>query len=78
VAPAAPRASMCRPRARLARPRKQGCWADAAAYQPIAYRWARNLARYDAAETRRFVGFYDAAAGESATVLARATAVDIN
>ena len=48
-------------------------------YQPIAYRWARNLAAYDAPETRRFVGFYDAAAGESATVLARANvAVDID
>ncbi len=48
-------------------------------YQPIAYRWARNLAAYDAPETRRFVGFYEAAAGESATVLARAAvAVDVN
>ena len=48
-------------------------------YQPIAWRWARNLAAYDAPETRRFVGFYDAAAGESATVLARANvAVDID
>jgi len=48
-------------------------------YQPIAYRWARNLAAYDAPETRRFVRFYDAAAGESATVLARANvAVDID
>ena len=38
-----------------------------------------NLAAYDAPETRRFVGFYDAAAGESATVLARANvAVDID
>ena len=42
-------------------------------YQPIAWRWARNLAAYDAPETRRFVGFYDAAAAESATVLARAS-----
>jgi hypothetical protein len=48
-------------------------------YQPIAWRWARNLAVYDAPETRRFVGFYDAAAAESAMVLARANvAVDIN
>jgi Cytochrome c554 and c-prime len=43
-------------------------------YQPIAWRWARNLAAYDAPETRRFVGFYEAAAAESATVLARASA----
>ena len=48
-------------------------------YQPIAWRWARNLAAYDAPETRRFVGFYDAAAAESAIVLARAVVVeDIN
>ena len=48
-------------------------------YQPIAWRWARNLAAYDAPETRRFVGFYDAAAGESAIVLAGAVVVeDIN
>ena len=48
-------------------------------YQPIAWRWARNLAAYDAPETRRFVGFYDAAAAESATVVARASrAIDIN
>jgi hypothetical protein len=42
-------------------------------YQPIAYRWARNLASYDAAETRRFVSFYDAMAGASSVVLARAS-----
>ena len=48
-------------------------------YQPIAWRWARNLAAYDAPETRRFVAFYDAAAAESAIALARASAaVDID
>src|SRR5262249_52800176 len=27
-------------------------------YQPIGYRWARNLETYDAAEPRRFVSYY--------------------
>jgi hypothetical protein len=39
-------------------------------YQPIAYRWADNLRAVDAPETKRFVGYYDAMAGESAVVLA--------
>jgi hypothetical protein len=40
-------------------------------YQPIAFRWAQNLAGYDALETRRFLAYYRAMAGESAVVLAR-------
>lgn len=43
-------------------------------YQPISYRWAQNLKRYDAPEPRRFVTYYDAMAGQSSTVLARAGA----
>lgn len=43
-------------------------------YQPIAFRWARNLAGYDAPETRRFAAWYDALAGSSAVRLARAEA----
>ena len=43
-------------------------------YQPIAFRWARNLAAYDAPETRRFALWYDALAGSSAIRLARAEA----
>jgi hypothetical protein len=43
-------------------------------YQTIAFRWADNLRRYDAAEPRRFVSFYDAMAESSTAVLARATA----
>ncbi len=39
-------------------------------YQPIAYRWADNLRAIDAPEPQRFVGYYDAMAGESAVVLA--------
>jgi len=40
-------------------------------YQPIAYRWARNLAPYDALETRRFVRYYESMASQSGVVLAR-------
>jgi hypothetical protein len=42
-------------------------------YQPIAYRWAVNLASYDAPEPRRFVGYYNAMAGGSGVRLAHAT-----
>ncbi len=44
-------------------------------YQSIGYRWAKNLAAYDAPEPRRFLRYYDAMAAGSATALARATAV---
>jgi hypothetical protein len=40
-------------------------------YQSIAFRWARNLASYDTAETRRFVSYYDEMAAGSSLVLAR-------
>jgi hypothetical protein len=43
-------------------------------YQPIGYRWAHNLAAYDAMETKRWVGYYEGNAGQTAIVLARATA----
>ena len=42
-------------------------------YQPIAYRWAQNLATYDAPEPRRFVGYFNQMAGESSTIVATAT-----
>jgi hypothetical protein len=42
-------------------------------YQPIAYRWAHNLAAYDAAEPKRFVNYYDQLAPASSTVLAQTT-----
>jgi hypothetical protein len=43
-------------------------------YQPIGYRWANNLKKYDgAAEPRRFTGYYDAMSSASAATLARAT-----
>ncbi len=43
-------------------------------FQTIGYRWARNLGEYDAFETNRFVGYYEANAAESAVLLAAAEA----
>jgi hypothetical protein len=40
-------------------------------YQPIAYRWARNLASYESFETRRFVNYYESMSELSGVVLAR-------
>ncbi len=40
-------------------------------FQPIAYRWARNLARYAAREPRAFVSYYDAMAESSSQVVAK-------
>ena len=44
-------------------------------FQPIGYRWAENLAAYDAPETRRFVSYYREMAGSSALLLARASVI---
>lgn len=43
-------------------------------YQPIGFRWAQNLADYDAEETNRFVDYFDAMSGESAVRLTNAVA----
>lgn len=43
-------------------------------YQPIAFRWAQNLDRYDAMETRRFVRYYQSMSDQSAVRLAEASA----
>jgi hypothetical protein len=43
-------------------------------YQPIGYRWAHNLGPYDAAEPRRFVGYYDSMAGANAVLVTRSEA----
>ena len=43
-------------------------------FQPISFRWAENLRPYDAAETRRFVSYYDKMAASSSVELARANA----
>jgi hypothetical protein len=42
-------------------------------YQPVAFRWAQNLADYDAFEPRRFVRYYEAMAASSSQLLARGT-----
>ena len=43
-------------------------------YQPIGFRWAHNLASYQAMEPQRWVSYYEAAAQHSAIMLARAEA----
>ena len=43
-------------------------------YQPIAYRWAMNLKKYDAMEPKRFVGYYEQMAAGSGVMLAQAVA----
>ena len=40
-------------------------------YQPIAFRWAQNLAPYNAAEPKAFLSYYDALASSSSLVVAR-------
>jgi hypothetical protein len=40
-------------------------------FQPIGFRWAQNLKPYDAAETRRFVSYFESMASGSSEVLAR-------
>jgi hypothetical protein len=40
-------------------------------YQPIGFRWAHNLGKYEAPEPSRFVGYYEAMASSTAVVLAR-------
>lgn len=40
-------------------------------YQPISFRWAENLRRYDAPEPRRFNTYYDSMAAQSSAVLGR-------
>jgi hypothetical protein len=42
-------------------------------FQPIGYRWAENFRAYDAPEPKRFIGYWDAMASESALVLSHVT-----
>jgi hypothetical protein len=42
-------------------------------YQPIGFRWAQNLAAYDAPEPRRFLRYYNDLAAISSVVVARAS-----
>lgn len=39
-------------------------------FQPIGYRWAQNLKHYDAAETKRFVSYFESMSAASTAVLA--------
>lgn len=41
-------------------------------YQPIGYRWAHNLEQQEAEEISRFVSYYNALAGSSGMILAKA------
>ena len=43
-------------------------------YQPIAYRWAQNLAPYNTPETNRLVEFYEAMSDVSGVILATGAA----
>jgi hypothetical protein len=43
-------------------------------YQPIGFRWAHNLAPYQAEETQRFVSYYQSLSANTALVLARSSA----
>ena len=43
-------------------------------YQPIGFRWAHNLAPYQARETHRMVRYYEEASRKSAVILAKAEA----
>jgi hypothetical protein len=42
-------------------------------YQPISYRWAHNLRPYDAVETKRFFGWYEAMSSGSSELIASTT-----
>lgn len=44
-------------------------------YQPIGYRWAMNLAGYEAPEPQRFVAYYVSAAQGSAALVASDVAI---
>lgn len=43
-------------------------------YQPVGFRWAQNLSRYNAPETKRFVSYYTEAPLASSTPLVQVTA----
>jgi hypothetical protein len=43
-------------------------------YQPIGFRWAHNLEKYDAPEPKRFVNYFNAAASTSWVVVGKTTA----
>jgi hypothetical protein len=42
-------------------------------YEPIGFRWAHNLAPYDAVEPKKFLGYYKAMSNDAAVLIARAS-----
>ena len=42
-------------------------------FQPIGFRWAENLRRYESPETRRFLSYYDSMSAASSEVLGHAS-----
>jgi hypothetical protein len=42
-------------------------------YQPIGFRWAKNLAPYNSDETNRFTAYFDSMGPVSATLLVKVT-----
>jgi len=44
-------------------------------FQPIGFRWAQNLKPYNAPETQRFAGYYQAMASSASEMLVRAAAM---
>jgi hypothetical protein len=42
-------------------------------YQPIGFRWAKNLAAYNSDETHKFTGYFDSVGPGSAAMLVKAT-----
>jgi hypothetical protein len=43
-------------------------------YQPIGFRWAHNLDKYDAAEPKRFVGYFNEMSSGSWVVIGKTSA----
>ncbi|MEO8096550.1 MAG: hypothetical protein ABI811_02535 [Acidobacteriota bacterium] len=43
-------------------------------FQPISFRWAENLKKYDSFEPKRFVGYYESMSSGSAAVIGKVTA----
>lgn len=44
-------------------------------FQPISFRWADNLRKYEAPEPKRFVRYYDSMSAASSELIARTTAI---
>jgi hypothetical protein len=42
-------------------------------YQPIGFRWAHNLEKYDAPEPKRFLNYFNEMSSSSSVVVAKAS-----